>query len=311
MGTAINPAFGPGIPLETLRIFTPLGIRFWDLALNSEVTDGLVVNLRLLNSQAPPLYARQTPSGAFAFFGLPGLRTAEYPEGQDQTGPARTFTYIVTVQDTVGRFLPEVLVYTLDQTGAVSINGIPDSARGARLAYLFSAPTRPVPPGLGGVRAYLIDDATNAPAAWAVVQVQVDGQAEVWPGIADDRGQVLILVPYPLVDRLRLGSPPGSGQGTLNSQSWPVTVQVLYSPGALTFPLTNMNGIVWPFMVTPNLKGILEDQQPATIWAGPGTPVTQLAATLNLGQDLILRSAGASPPSMSSSLNISQGTSPP
>jgi len=310
MSTAVNPVSGPGVPLEISRLFTPLGIRFWDLTLNVPVTDGLVVSLRLMNSTAPALHAVPTPSGVYAFFGLPGLRAVEYPDGSGQFGPLRTFSYVVSVEDTVGRYLPAVLIYTLDQTGAVLVNGVPDTTRGARLAYLFSAPGRPIPPGVAAVRAWLVDQ-VNGPAAWAVMHVQVSGQTEVWPGIADASGSVLVLVPYPLLDRLQLGSPPGTGQGNIGGESWTVTVSVQYSPAQLTYPLANVPGLSWPFPATPNLKNILEDQKAATIWAGPSAPVTQLSASLKLGRDLVLRSAAASPPSTVPGLNISQGTSPP
>jgi hypothetical protein len=136
MSTVINPVTGPGIPLETLSIFTPLGIRFWDLTLGLPIAEGLSVSLRLANSTLPVLTATLTGSGVYAFFGLPGLRAAEYPTSSGY-GPARTFSYIVTVQDQLGRYLPTVLIYTLDQTGAL-VNGQP----GIQLAYLFSAPTR-------------------------------------------------------------------------------------------------------------------------------------------------------------------------
>jgi hypothetical protein len=303
MGTAINVAIEAGIPLEISHIFTPLGIHFQDLTQNLAVTDGLVVTLQPLNGSGPVVPAVTTDSGVYTFFELPGLRAAEYPDGAGQSGPPRTFSYVVSVRDTLGRYLPEVLVYTLDQTGALLVNGIRDTTRGAKLAYLFSAPTRTVLPGVAGVRAYLIDQGANAPAAWAMLRVQIVGQAEVWTGIADERGQALVLTPYPVADRLRLGSPPGTGQGNITGQSWPVTVQAFYSPANLTFPLGSAS--------PPSLKGILEDQQPATIWSTPTSPVAQFSANLTLGQDLVLRSAAASPPSLSSSLNISQGISPP
>lgn len=78
MASAINAASGPGIPLEVLRIFTPLGIRFWDLTFDLPINDGLTVNLRLMNSQGPSLTAVLTLSGVYAFFGLPGLHAAEH-----------------------------------------------------------------------------------------------------------------------------------------------------------------------------------------------------------------------------------------
>jgi hypothetical protein len=309
MGAAINPATGPGIPLENLRVVTPLGIRFWDLTLNLPINDGLTVNLWLAGSPGPVLTAVPTLGGAYAFFGLPGLHAAEYPNGS--TPPPQTFTYIVTAQYQLGLYLPVVLVYTLDQTGAVLVNGVPDSTPGPRLAYLFSAPTRVPQPGVAAVSAYLIDQATGGPAAWALVTIQVVGDSETWTGIADDSGRALVLVPYPIAQRLQFGSPPGSGQGNIAGETWPLTVQVQYSPDQLGYPLENNPDLVWPWTDTPNLKDILNSQGPATIWTDPATPVAQFQATLTLGQDLVLRSATLSPLSLSSSLNISRSTSPP
>lgn len=306
MATVINTATGPGIPLESLSIFTPLGIRFWDLTLGLPIAEGLTVNLRLANSASPVLTATLTGSGVYAFFGLPGLRAAEYPTGSGY-GPAQTFTYIVTVQDLMGRYLPTLLMYTLDQTGT-PVNG----SAGIQLAYLFSAPTRTAPPGMAAVSAYLIDQDANAPAAWAVVSLTIGSDPETWMGIADDTGSALVLVPYPVAQSLLLGSPPGSGQPSIDADTWPLTAEVAYSPSLLGYPLAGAPDLQWPWTDTPNLKDILQAQQPATIWADPATAVSQFEATLTLGQNLVLRSATAgSPVALSSSLNISQGASLP
>jgi hypothetical protein len=56
---------------------------------------------------------------------------------------------------------------------------------------------------------------------------------------------------------------------------------------------------------------VLAKQQAAVIWTDPATPVSELAASLNFGEDLVLRSASGSPPSPGSTLIISQGGSPP
>ncbi len=310
MGTVINAASGPGIPLELIRTVTPLGIRFWDLTLNLPIAEGLTVNLRLANSPGPVLTATLTASGVYAFFGLPGLHAVEYPNGSG-FGPPRTFTYVVTVQDQLSRYLPTVLVYTMDQTGAFLVNGTTDNTSGARLAYLFSAPTRSASSGFAAVSAYLIDQDAGIPAAWALLKVQVGDDPEVWTGIADDSGRALVIVPYPILQRLQFGSPPGSGQGSITGETWPLTVQVQYSPDQLGYPLANTADLTWPWTDTPSLKDILESQQTATIWADPETPLADLPATLTLGQDVVLRSAAGSPLSLSSSLNISRGTSPP
>ena len=311
MGTAISAASGPGIPLELTRTVTPLGIRFWDLTLNLPIAEGLTVNLRLANSPGPVLTATLTASGVYAFFGLPGLHAVEYPNGSG-FGPPRTFTYVVTVQDQLGRYLPTVLVYTMDQTGAFLVNGTTDNTTGARLAYLFlgSNPKRvcrlrcrqrlSYRPGCGA-----------SPRLGRLLKVQVGDDPEAWTGIADDSGRALVIVPYPILQRLQFGSPPGSGQGSITGETWPLTVQVQYSPDQLGYPLANTADLTWPWTDTPSLKDILESQQTATIWADPETPLADLPATLTLGQDVVLRSAAGSPLSTSSSLNISRGTSPP
>jgi hypothetical protein len=165
---------------------------------------------------------------------------------------------------------------------------------------------------MAAVTAYLIDQDANAPAAWAVVSLQAGADPETWLGIADDTGSALVLVPYPVAQSLLLGSPPGSGQTTIGSDTWPLTAEVAYSPGSLSYPLAGAPNLAWPWTDTPNLKDILQAQRPATIWADPATPMSQFHATLTLGQSLALRSATVgSPASLLSSLNISQRTSPP
>jgi hypothetical protein len=310
MGSAINTAYGPGTPLEVSQTFTPLGLRFWDLTQNMPIADSLAVNLRLANSSAPAIPAVLTRSGVYTFFGLPGLYAAEHP-GPAGYGPPRTFRYVVTVQDSLGRYLPAVLVYTLDQTGAVLVNGLPDTASGARVAQLFSSVSRTVPPGVGAIRADLVDRDTNQPAAWAVIRAQINGETETWTGISDEAGRVLVLVPYPVMQVLQLGSPPGTGQGSIAAQSWPVTIEAQYSPDQLGYPAADFPDVQWPWTGTPSLKDILVNQPAAAIWPNPAVPVMQLTANLNFGEDLVLSSVSGSPPSPDSTLSISRGGSPP
>jgi hypothetical protein len=238
------------------------------------------------------------------------LYAAEHP-GPQGYGPPRVFRYVVTVQDLLGRYLPAVLVYTLDQTGAVLVQGSPDTTPGARVAHLFSSVSRPVPPGVGAIRAELLDQDTDQPAAWAVVRVQIGGESETWTGIADEAGRVLVLVPYPVMQSLQLGSPPGSGQGNIAAQNWPVTVEAQYNPDQLSYPAADFTDVVWPWTDTPSLRDILGNQPPAAIWPTPAGPETQLTANLNLGVDLVLSSESGSPLSPGSTLNISRGGSPP
>ena len=312
MGTALaNPASGPGVPLETAQTFTPLGLRFWDLTQNLPITDGLAVSLRLAGTSTPPLTAMLTRSGVYGFFGLPGLYAAEHPGGANSNPPAQTFSYVVMVQDLLDRYLPAVLVFTLDQTGAVLVQGVPQPPSGPRLVYLFSSVSRTVPSGVSALYADLLDRDTNQPAAWAVVQAQIAGESEVWTGIADGNGRAVVLTPYPVVQRLVLGSPPGSGQGNIAGQSWSVTVTAQYSPDGLTYPAAAFQDAQWPWTDTPNLKDILTGQAAATLWPDAASPQSQLAETLVLGQNLVLSSSAGSPPSPTWTLSISRGSSPP
>jgi hypothetical protein len=312
MGTASNAAYGPGTPVEVSQTFTPLGIRFWDLTQNLQVSGGLDVNLMLANSSAPALPAVLTRSGVYAFFGLPGLYAVEHP-GPQGYGPPRTYRYIVTVQDLLGRYLPAVLVYTLDQTGAVVSAGSPPDTLpgGVRLAHLFSSVSRTVPAGVGAIWADLLDQDTNQPAAWAVIRVQITGETETWTGISDEAGRVLVLVPYPVFQILQAGSPPAASPGSITGQSWPVTIEALYSPDQLSYPAADFPNVQWPWLDTPSLRDIFRNQQTATIWPSPATPTTQLAANLSFGADLVLSSVSGSPLSPASTLSISRGGSPP
>lgn len=306
MQTVVNSSQGPGRRLETLTIVTPLGIRFWDLTVNVPVGDGLEVKARRAGAMEPVVVARVTPSGTHVFFGLPGLRALEYPDGSPlQTSIA---SVLVTVRDRLERFLPTVIAYTIDPNGLAAAGG---ADRGPRMAYLFSAPTRAVPPGMAAVRATLVEKETGQPARHAVLRVQVADQSEVWTGISDQQGQVLALFPYPLVERLRLGSPPGTGQGSVTEQRWPIKVTARYAPARLRFPLADAGKAAFPFNLTPSLKSVLDEQTPALIWSSTATSVTELSRTLSFGEQLILRTDAGSPPSSSSTLLVSRGASPP
>lgn len=95
-------------PLEEVRIVTVLGIRFWDAARDSQVSDGLVVSARAEGTTAPRVTAFRTLSGVYAFQGLPGLHDLEYPPpgATPAASPPLTARLIVEVEDTEDRFVP-------------------------------------------------------------------------------------------------------------------------------------------------------------------------------------------------------------
>lgn len=304
---------GPGLFLEQRTIFTALGIQFWDQTTDQAVTDGLVVAAQLQNADFPPLPAIRTFSGIYAFQGLPCLADVEYPaKGSPNTAsPPRTFPFIITMADTLKRFLP--MLFTVDlplsYSGLFLSNDTVSPPGSGGRAYVFSAPTRSAGPGIGVVRADLWDHEGDTPAAFAAIRITIDGQ--VWTGFADERGRAQIQFPSPLVQRLSLGSPPGTGQGPVSGMSWPIQVQVRHQAGALNFPLRNSPDVTWPWSGTPSLKSILDTQQPAVIWqqeAGP--PVTTWNGTLFYGQELVLRTVPTVATNVISTLSVSQVTSP-
>jgi len=303
---------GPGDFLGQRTIFTALGIQFWDQTADQPVTDGLFVAAQLQNAEYSPLPAVRTCSGLYAFQGLPGLSDVEYPASDTPPGsPPKTIPFIITVWDSLNRFLPMLFTVELPLPYSgpfLSNDTVSPPGSGAR-AYVFSAPTRSAGTGIAVVRADLWDHEADEPAAFAALRVSINNQ--VWFGIADDQGRAQIQFPSPLVQRLSLGSPPGVGQGPISGMNWPVQVQVSYQPGALSFPLKNAQDVIWPWKITPSLKSILDGQKAAAIWqdeAGP--PVTAWTGNLFYAEELVLRSAATIPSEVISTLSISQVTSP-
>jgi hypothetical protein len=282
--------------LEKQRIFTPLGIRFWDFAQDRTVDDGLVVQAASIAGVAP-VTAMRTRSGVYAFQQLPGLMEVEYPRENANVpaSPPRALSFVIFVHDLLSRFLPQVfsVELPLPYRGVFLSNEVTSPPDAAARAYLFSSPTRPTPSGCASVRAQLLDKSTGAPAAHAVVRVSVAGT--VWIGIADASGAVAVYFPYPALDRLSLGSPPGLGQGTIFNTTWPATAQVQSQPSKLTFPLSGMTNLSLSWQNTPGLKSVLNDQAGAPVWtteAGPSA--TTFSTTLQFDQEAVLRTGAVS-----------------
>ncbi|MCI0520638.1 MAG: hypothetical protein L0Z70_10350 [Chloroflexi bacterium] len=265
--------------LETHTIFTALGIRFWDAVRQAQVRDGLAVRAYPLSDPLKQVKAYRAASGAYAFQGLPGLRGVEYP-GSAPPVAAEALRYVVSVNDALGRFLPVVFFVDLP----LPHSGLYLSNNGGALPgfHLFSAPSRAAAPGIAALRATLLEQGSQRPAAHAVLQAEVEGS--LWAGIADGRGCVALLFPYPNVES-GLGGPPGSLRGPLQDETWQVTLSVLYQPQAQITP---------PGASLPELRSVLQ-QNPTAAWltqAGP--PVNAWQATLAYGRDLVLRTEGLS-----------------
>jgi hypothetical protein len=305
-------SIGLGIPLEQPTVFTVLGIQFWDQTLDQPITDSLTVTAQLQGADYPLVPAFRTGSGTYAFQGLPCLHDIEYPPAgvQAPASPQNTFTFVITVSDSLQRFLPTLFSVDLPLSyPGLFLSNHTGSPSAAARAYLFTSPTRIAATGMSVIRVSLWDHDQNQAAAFAAIQVSIGGQE--WIGIADDQGRAQVQFPSPLLQSLSLGSPPGSGQGPTTSVSWPIEVSVRYEPAQLRFSLQGVPDVTWPWNRTPSIKSILHEQQPALIWqqeAGP--PVTEWTGTLNYGSPLILRTTLNNPGDISSVLMISQNTSP-
>ena len=255
---------------EALTLRTLLGYRFLDAATGALVRDGLRVTARAVGG-GRTVEAVRTASGAAAFGVLPGLRALAVP-GPDPEPPDREFW--VEVADARARFATVRTRVSVPRRAGSP----PEAAPALADFYLFSTPQRTPPAAAGEVRVEL--EAGGAPAAFAVVEADVDGRTHY--GIADGRGSAVVYVPYPAASIALTGSPP-SGAAPLADQAWPVTLRVRYEPGAVAFaPPLRGGGPPVPDLATLFGQGLAS-------WGSP--PVTDRAETLRLGEPLVLRSA--------------------
>lgn len=268
--------------LDRVTRTAALGVRFWDSVAGRAVAEGL----ELLETSTGKL-AIPNPSNVFVFHDLPGLRAASFGSGDAafwSSPPASgRFTFEVTDRDR--RFIPFRFTAGVPQRGlfvpACVAAGSPPAALDS--VPLFSAPSRPTPPGLAAVRAELWDVIADAPAAGAVLEVSGVG-ATAWRGIADSRGQVVVQCPYP-EPRWQGASPP-PGSASLSEQSWSVHASVRYSPTQAS-PPSSLRQASHP----PDLCQVLM-QTAATLLATDSPSAVLPAQTLQFGRELVLRSAG-------------------
>lgn len=287
---------------ESHTTLTALGIRFWDIALDRQVRDNLVVRAYPVLGTGPVVSAFHTASGVYGFQGLPGMQAVEFTESdsEDTTVPASpsfTKSFYIEVTDKLSRFLPVIFtvelplsysgVYLSDDT---SLPGSSPGTQNPPGFYLFSAPSRIVSPGLASIQAELIEQASGEPAAYAVLEVDVESSGGdnmgKWYGIADERGCVSILFPYPDMEVSLSQSPPVSPSVPLEQQEWQLTLQVRYAPGELTYP-TNIN----IESEIPLLESIL-NQSAGGIWTAVSTFEDLWSTVLTFGEELILRTEG-------------------
>ena len=296
---------------ERVRLFTVLGIRFWDAAFDVPITQPLHVHA-WLTGIAAPLRATRAASGSYSFHSLPGRRAAEFPgdaENPEDLGPVQE--WVISVEDPAGHYLPEVFSLTLPlgyrgEFLSATPGSLPASAG---RAYLFSAPGRPVPPGAIAIRVDLEEQLTELPAAWAVLRATIDGRERI--GIADEDGRVLLLAPMPEVASLGMGSPPGLGQGAPGTQRWPVTLRVASEPAALRYPFDDVAVVPVAWQRRPSVRSILDEQDPVAVITDEDDPaVSEWTDEIRYGEELVLRTR-RSDDTLASSVWITAGASIP
>jgi hypothetical protein len=275
---------------EAVTRVTPLGVRFWDAVGSRFVTDGLVVS-HSWNHRTRTRTAVVNHASVFVLADLPGLRALEFGDhptlaqagalpGDDtywSLVPGLARRYRIDVVDTLGRFLP----FRLD--AALPFRRLFDGACGSPLSPvgpgspavpLFSAPSRVAPAGFGVVRAELVGE-SGEPAAWALLEVAANGGPPVL-GMADDRGCVAVLVPYPEPSAAAV-SPLAGRTRTLAQERWDVSVRCYYDRSS-------------PAGEPPQLCRVLE-QAPASLDLDVSPPE---ARELGFRRDLVLRTRGGS-----------------
>jgi hypothetical protein len=275
--------------IEELTVVTPLGVRFWDPVTDAAVTDELAVTAWPENVPGQVRPARRTPAGIYAFQNLPGLHGVEHPAGEGDAvdsppSPPEARRFVVEVRDRLRRFLPAAFVVPLPYEGIYPTRPAPGSPPpGAPPGfYLFPAPARPPAAGLACVRGQLVDAATGAPGAHAVLEVRRNGgPARV--GIADADGVVLVLFPYPLFEYTRVGSPPVLVGLPPRQQGWDLTVRLRYQPGDLRFTAGSE---------VPLLPSVLGQRSGLLRPSPSGPAVAEMTARLEFGRELILRTDG-------------------
>jgi len=273
---------------EEWTVFTPLGLRFWDVALDRSVTEGLQVRCWPRHNVHQKVAAFRTRSDVYSFRWLPGLRGLEHGFADDPrvvASPVEPRQFVVQVNDTRGRYLDIALLVSLPlaESGVYRFPPTPDLSG----VPLFAAPTRTLEPRLALVRGTLTDAATRRPAGWSRIRVGLPG-GRGCHGVADAGGRFVVAFPYPAVVNGFARSPGGPIAGAaITERGWDMSLTVYYDPDVLRAA---------PGSRSPEFSSVLQ-QGPGSVWQtapGPSDVVSSsLPLRLQYGEDLLVHSAGA------------------
>jgi len=202
--------------------------------------------------------------------------------------------YVIEVRDTRDQYQPFSVEQDLPARGPAVPSCLPPASPPTEVVPLFPTAARLVPAGMAVIRADLqtpvtLPDARPSlgPASWAVLEVQVGSLPPV-RGLADREGRAAVIVPYPepVPSPARPASPPFAAGASLQSQEWPVRIDVFYEPDT-------------PAPIIPDLCRVLA-QAPAFAWSDPAGTRPLARQVLRYGHELVVRSVlvtpAASPP---------------
>jgi len=283
--------------LEEFTVFTPLGIRFWDAALNHQIRDGLVVRAWSSSAVRTVVEAHRTASDVYAFRRLPGLLSVEYPDRDAEmlASPPEERAFVVQVEDTRGRYVSAAfeVVLPLPYSGVFlrPAAGSPPTTLPGFL--LYSATTRPRPSSMAVVRGDLVHwdvaspERLDRPAAHALVVLE-GPSGEFAVGVADARGRYMVVLPYPELDQ-PTGSPPSQGR-PLFDQTWTLSLSVRYDPARLVA----LSGTRIPDYGSVLNQGVAEVWESLTSPPEAGISSSAIDVELTYGRDLVVRTSGSS-----------------
>lgn len=218
--------------IERSSHVTPVGVRLVDVMTGRTEADEIEVRF-VRSRRALPITAFRTPSGVFAAHWVCGLREWELPrlnEAGDAVHLAVTpRPFRLEVRDRSGRFF-SFAVDGVPMPSAGLLVALGDSPPGSPPAPggalpLFSRPGRPAPASTAVIRARLLHH-TGEPAAHAALEVTPAPDLPPVRGIADERGEVAAMFPYPKPPGFA-GSPPTGSRRPLRETQWKVTYRVL------------------------------------------------------------------------------------
>jgi hypothetical protein len=268
--------------LDRLSLATPLGIRFWDPVRDVPITDHLLVVARRDGGSGRAVPAIQARSGVFVWHGLEGLPNPSLPA---ESGPAEdAVEFLVDVTDTLARFHAMRFRVPVPYRGVWQpvLGGSPAASAGG--AFLLSTASRHAPAGTARVRADLWDAVNARGAAFALVEVQIEGT--LWYGMADREGRAAVLFPYPRPPLATAISPPPPQP--LAQAVWEIQVSVFYDPDLATETATDEPPEEADVRTQP--LALIEPSAPTSPPADDSSLPTTLTEMLTFGGEPILRS---------------------